>query len=180
MIKLNHKDFLQDRVLKTKGIIAEAGVGWGTSAKWICEVKSDRKLYLFDTFEGLPAEKFIYIDRVTAHANRYVQPKMYANDLNLIKKILADYTNVFYIEGIIPDSFERLPLYKYGLVHLDLDLYRSTLDAIRYFWPLLESGGILLSHNYEDLPSVKLAFNVYFENFMIHETFQTYCEIIKP
>jgi len=36
------------------GSFAELGVSTGGSAKLICEVKKDKTLHLFDTFEGLP------------------------------------------------------------------------------------------------------------------------------
>ena len=39
---------------KVKGDLAEVGVYKGGSAKVICEAKGNRRLYLFDTFEGLP------------------------------------------------------------------------------------------------------------------------------
>lgn len=37
------------------GDYAEVGVFKGTSAKVICEIKGDKKLYLFDTFDGIPS-----------------------------------------------------------------------------------------------------------------------------
>ena len=40
--------------LKLPGAIAEVGVFRGGSAKIFCELKGDRPLHLFDTYEGLP------------------------------------------------------------------------------------------------------------------------------
>ena len=37
-----------------EGEMAEVGVYQGGSAKIICETKGNRKLHLFDTFQGLP------------------------------------------------------------------------------------------------------------------------------
>ena len=39
------------------GDIAEIGVYKGGTAKLICELKGNKNLYLFDTFEGLPDTK---------------------------------------------------------------------------------------------------------------------------
>jgi hypothetical protein len=40
---------------KINGDIAEVGVYRGGSSKLICEAKGNKRLHLFDTFEGLPA-----------------------------------------------------------------------------------------------------------------------------
>jgi hypothetical protein len=41
-------------VAKIQGDIAEVGVFKGGSAKLICEAKGNKRLHLFDTFEGIP------------------------------------------------------------------------------------------------------------------------------
>ena len=49
---------LRNAALATRdlpGALAEVGVFGGGTARVICEVKGDRPLHLFDTFEGLPA-----------------------------------------------------------------------------------------------------------------------------
>jgi hypothetical protein len=40
---------------------------------------------------------------------------------------------------------------------LDRDLYEGTLDALRFFWPRMNSGGIILSHDYPAIEGVRRA-----------------------
>ena len=53
-----YEAFMIYSIVKTQtaleGDLAEVGVYQGGSAKLICEVKKEKKLYLFDTFTGLP------------------------------------------------------------------------------------------------------------------------------
>ena len=49
-------------------------------------------------------------------------------------------------------------------MHLDVDLRRSTLDALAWFYPRLVRGGLLVTHDYGDatVPGVKQAFDEFF------------------
>ena len=53
-------------------------------------------------------------------------------------------------------------------MHLDLDLYECTLDALKFFYPRLVPGGRIVSHNYNEsrvpggaTPGVRAAFMEY-------------------
>jgi len=50
---------------------------------------------------------------------------------------------------------------QFQFVHLDLDLYRSTLAGLEFFYPRLLPGGVIVSHDYGDLtvPGVRQAFD---------------------
>ena len=37
---------------------------------------------------------------------------------------------------------------KFCFVHLDVDLYKSTIESLRFFFPKMVSGGIILIHDY--------------------------------
>ena len=68
-------------------------------------------------------------------------------------------------------------------VHLDLDIYQSTLDALGFFYPRLTKGGILISHDYRRLsaPGVKKAFQEFFANKVepVVLLWDTQCLIVK-
>ncbi len=51
-----------------------------------------------------------------------------------------------------------LPERRFSFVHLDVDLYESTLAGLEYFYPRLIPGGVILSHDYSILAGVKKAF----------------------
>ncbi len=79
-----------------------------------------------------------------------------------VRKYLADFPNVYFYPGLFPDSVPaddvRLGAAKFSFVHLDVDLYESTLACLKYFYPLMNPGGVILSHDYSILAGVERAF----------------------
>ena len=41
-----------------------------------------------------------------------------------------------------------LPEDKWSYVHIDVDLYRPTLDSLEYFFPRLAAGGVIINDDY--------------------------------
>jgi O-methyltransferase len=173
------------------GAIAEAGVYRGGSARIVCEAKrADKKLYLFDTFEGMPFEQ---IDSEKDTWARNYRRTHTGTSIDEVQSYLARFSNVQLVKGVFPDSIVAHPELsleeeKFSFVHLDVDLYRSTLDALVFFYPRLVPGGRLVSHNYNlthgkggDTPGVKLAFLEYFGGSRpIIEIAETQCMVVKP
>jgi hypothetical protein len=91
-----------DATAKIGGDMAEVGTYNGGSAKIICEVKGDRPLHLFDTFEGIPE-----VEEIDTHG--YDVEKFavgqYAASLEAVMSYLKKYPNVFFYKGLFP----RLP-----------------------------------------------------------------------
>jgi O-methyltransferase len=140
------------------GDIAEFGVYRGGTAKLICEVKSNKNLYLFDTFEGLPK---------TSDNDLLVKAGWLDNtSVESVKNYLKDYKNVFYVKGFFPETTESVFDKKFSFIHLDTDLYQSTLDGLKFFWPRMVTGGRIVSHDYNaiSIPGVKKAFFEFFKN----------------
>jgi O-methyltransferase len=132
------------------GHVAEAGVYRGDFARRISQVFNDRKIFLYDTFEGFDASETerevnnLYTNRKTL--NKYnnfkntnidiVLDKMYNKDLCVIRK------------GIFPNSAENDKDNKFAFVSIDLDLSESILAALRFFYPRLTTGGYIFLHDY--------------------------------
>jgi len=137
------------------GAFAELGVYRGGSARILCEVKGDAPLHLFDTFAGMPA-----VNPATDGAFR--AGDFADGTLEHVQAYLRGYSGVHFHPGFFPASAARLgpPSPVFQFVHLDVDLYQSTLDGLRFFYPRLAPGGILLSHDYGDptVPGVRRAF----------------------
>ena len=133
-----------------EGAMAEVGVFQGVSAKLICECKGEKDLHLFDTFEGLPKN--------CAHDRNVHRVGQYASSMELVSAFVDEYENVFFHKGLFPDSAEGLESKPYCFVHLDVDLYESTLAGLEYFYPKMVPGGVILSHDYSILAGVKQAF----------------------
>jgi hypothetical protein len=132
------------------GDIAEVGVFQGASARMICEVKGDKALHLFDTFEGLP--------EAASEDGKVHNPQQFSCSLESVQKYLAAYPNIHFYKGEFPASATGVPEIRFSFVHLDVDLYASTLSCLKYFYPRMTPGGVILSHDYSILAGVKQAF----------------------
>ncbi|HKD69847.1 MAG TPA: TylF/MycF/NovP-related O-methyltransferase [Candidatus Binataceae bacterium] len=132
------------------GAMAEVGVYQGTSAQIICEAKRHCPLYLFDTFSGLP--------QPGGDETRMLKPGQYAAQLSAVRTRLAGYSGVHFCPGIFPQSAVGIDGARFSLVHLDADLYTSTLAGLEYFYPRMIPGGIIIAHDYSTLPGVMRAF----------------------
>lgn len=133
------------------GAFAEVGCYQGATAKLICEMKGDKPLLLFDTFEGLPEDGDN--DPGVHDQGRY------ACSVDQVSNYLRDYEGVTYHKGLFPDSTEGLADQQYAFVHFDVDLYEGTLACLEYFYPRMTPGGVLLSHDYGMLEGVEQAFH---------------------
>jgi O-methyltransferase len=142
---------------KIEGDIAEVGVFRGGSAKVICLGKGDRPLHLFDTFNGSPRPDSSD-NPVSSKEGRYrTEPKN-------VRKYLAEFPNVGFYEGLFPDTSEPVKGSRFSLVHLDTDLHKSTIDCLEFFYPRMNQGGIIISHDYSYMSGVKKAFEEFFQD----------------
>lgn len=132
----------------TPGALAEVGVYRGQTARLLHHYMPERRLYLFDTFEGFAAADLRddpartdglrldghFADTSLARARRMVAPR---ND------------NVIFRPGLFPDSADaETDAETYALVHLDADLKAPIAAGLAYFWPRLAPGGVIVAHDY--------------------------------
>lgn len=117
------------------GNFAEVGVYRGGSA-YILKQLCRHKTYLFDTFAGMPP---VNPDRDLHHTGDF-------NDTSLedVQRFVG-LDEVEYCVGTFPQSLE--PRHKdltFAFVHVDVDIYQSTLDCIDFFEPRLLPGGVMI------------------------------------
>lgn len=155
------------------GHMAEVGTYEGGSTKMICEAKGDRPFHVFDTFEGMPEPKDG--DRIVHHAGAY------ACSLASVSGYLKQYPNVQFYKGKFPDTASPVENLRFSFVHLDVDLYESTLGCLKFFYPRMEPGGIILSHDYSILAGVRQAFAEYLADKpeSLVELPSTQCMVVK-
>ena len=145
---------------KLSGNLAEVGVFQGGSARVICEAKKvDKILYLFDTFEGFPWKKDIAMGDTFSHSIGDLKV-----DLVKVTNLLSGFANIIYCKGIFPDTAIGLKPEQFSFVHLDVDYYKATLEALKFFFPRLVNGGIMLVHDFNKrgFKGVNNALNEYF------------------
>ena len=125
---------------KIPGSVAEVGVYQGDFARLINLFFPDRKLYLFDTFEGFP-EEHAKIDRDKLFSSADQDWKDTSIELVMSKMIFKE--NVIIRKGIFPETAKDIQE-PFCFVSIDADLYQPTKDALEFFYPKLSRGGISL------------------------------------
>lgn len=141
---------------KIKGDIAEVGVYKGGTAKVIARAKGSKKLHLFDTFEGLPKR--------TKHDSEELYTGLFNVEFEEVKNYLQDEKEVYFYKGLFPKTAKPIEKVIFSFVHLDVDLYESTLDCLKFFYVRMSKGGIIISHDYQNLIGVRKAFDEFFKN----------------
>lgn len=143
-----------ERVYKEKkeGAVAEAGVYRGEFSKQINKYFPDRKCYLFDTFEG-------FDQRDTAleqgNLNGYVVNHFTTTNVELVLSKLPHKEMVEVHKGYVPETLAGIEDI-FCFVNLDMDLYQPTLEALKFFYPRMIDGGVILVHDYFSEVFVKI------------------------
>ncbi|MBR5293143.1 MAG: class I SAM-dependent methyltransferase [Oscillospiraceae bacterium] len=148
-VRLSTLELLCRRLEHVPGAAAELGVYRGFFARCINALLPQRKLYLFDSFEGFAEDAHAAEAFQAAHRNTAVEK---------VLSIMPHRENVIVKPGFFPGSLDSLEK-RFCLVSLDVDFYQTTLDGLRYFWPRLEQGGYLMLHDHgsPSLPGVARA-----------------------
>ncbi|GAB4170931.1 MAG: hypothetical protein OHK0024_07020 [Thalassobaculales bacterium] len=136
---VNLKQVLRNQV---PGQVAELGVFKGNTAKVIRRLLPDRKLFLFDTFEGF-AEADTRADPSGANRGHY------ACGLDAVQRYLGVDDKIIYCVGRFPETTHHVGEdERFAVVHLDCDLYTPTRAALEYFYPRMSPGGLIIIHDY--------------------------------
>jgi O-methyltransferase len=123
---------------RIEGAFAELGVFQGTTSNFIHRQAPDRRLYLFDTFSGFPAEALDGIQDSRFRETSRAQ----------VARLLGDVNNVSFREGYFPETAAGLEQERFALVMLDFDLYKSAADAFKFFYPRMVRGGYFFMHDF--------------------------------
>lgn len=137
-VRLATLELLCRRLAGVPGAAAELGVYRGFFARCINQLLPDRKLYLFDSFEGFAEEANAAVSFQAAHRN---------TTIDKVLAIMPHPQSVTVKPGFFPESLEGLEE-RFCLASLDVDFYDTTLEGLRYFWPRLERGGYLMLHDW--------------------------------
>src|SRR3990167_5297058 len=103
------------KIKEVEGDIAEVGVYEGATAQIIRE-ESDKTLYLFDTFCGLP-------DQLHESDSFRYEVGHCAASKDHVENIMKNERNVYITEGVFPETSGIIKDKKFAFVHLDVDIY---------------------------------------------------------
>jgi hypothetical protein len=65
-------------------------------------------------------------------------------------------------KGLFPVTTEPVKDKAFSFVHLDADLYESTMAGLNFFYPRMSPGAILICHDYLTSNGVNAAFRTFF------------------
>jgi O-methyltransferase len=161
MLVLLLRDLL---VRKVPGDIIELGVYRGQTARLIHNYMPDRRLYLFDTFEG-----FSGIDLAGERRETGLDeiPGHYADTSidDVLKRIGGDPDRIIVHKGIFPHSFpSELDGERFSFIHVDMDLYEPTLAALEILYDRMSPGGYMVIHDYNSWPGPRRAVDEFFQD----------------
>jgi O-methyltransferase len=166
---------------KIPGSFVECGVWRGGSSMLIAKMLSnrkiaDRKIYLFDTFEGMSKPTGDDTDFTGKSAATLLKKSEHNKEKSVW--CLADLSDVqnnmrltnfpdeklVYIVGKVEATIPTTLLTeKISLLRLDTDWYTSTKHELIYLFPRLENNGVLIIDDYGHWEGCKKAVDEYFK-----------------
>ena len=159
------------------GDFVEAGVWRGGSSIVAKRILSDRKFFLFDTYQGMTepskfdfrvgnsdaeSTKSKWIQSQKEDHNAWVFAPIHEVKDNFARFGLLDDLIVF-VQGDVAITLhkEEVPS-EISLLRLDTDFYESTLVELEVLWPRLVVGGILILDDYGHWDGARRAVDEYF------------------
>jgi hypothetical protein len=137
-------------VAPLEGAAAEIGSFKGGSAYFIAAAFAaalghEVPVEVIDTFEGHPQDKLSGTDAEPHHSGTIFTNTSYED----VRKYLSTFERVAVHQGEFSTVAPTLPDQRYSLVHVDVDIYESALDCLRYFGPRLVPGGVIVLDDWQ-------------------------------
>jgi cephalosporin hydroxylase len=144
-----------ERAISIAGDFIEFGTNRGFLASAIMEYlnwnKTGRRFLLLDTFAGLderfvsPIEKQIgVLDR----NQRDIASGFYALSVDSVRANFDEWSGVEIIVGSVPLTLDRVTGETFAFVHIDMNCAPPEIAALRFIWPKLSPGAVVLLDDY--------------------------------
>ncbi|MES2025542.1 MAG: TylF/MycF/NovP-related O-methyltransferase [Pseudomonadota bacterium] len=170
--------YIQDKNID--GDVVECGVWKGGSMMAVADTllrmgDTNRDLYLFDTFEGMPPPTDSDVDIAGTSAENLLNSSNKDADesvwcratLDVVKNALGSIgypgEKIHYIKGLVEDTIPQFVPSKIALLRLDTDWYESTKHEMEHLFPLLSKGGVLIIDDYGHWQGARKAVDEYLE-----------------
>ncbi len=164
---------LYKSIVSLPGHILECGVFKGASFIRFCTYREilespfSRKIIGFDTFDEFPRQKDIqdqnFIDSFQASSGTAIS-------LSELEKVLLykKFQNYELIEGdlsaTLPHYIENHPELRLALLHIDVDIYQPTKDALELLYERIVPGGLLVLDDYGAVAGETIAVDEFFRD----------------
>lgn len=162
------------------GDFVECGVYLGGSMMTVAhtlqmENVTNRDLYLFDTFEGMPKPQERDIDfkgesalsnfeekKITDKSSKWVNAS-----LDKVKEAMSTtgypMERVHFVKGMVEDTVPAHSPESIAMLRLDTDWYSSTKHEMTHLYPLVNPRGIVVIDDYGHFKGAREAVDEYFE-----------------
>ena len=137
---------------------------------------TDRRIFLYDTFEGMPEpgdKDIIAWNGKSVHekwdsdreglTNNFTS---WAVGLKTVQETIGSTgypeENIIFVPGMVEESLKTRKPERISLLRLDTDWYESTRAELEYLYPLLSRGGALIIDDYGHFTGARLAVDEYF------------------
>ena len=139
--------FQAERIRKEKipGDFAELGVYKGESAAILHLMAPERKLHLFDTFDGFSSRD---LELEMGEAAKYTTSNFADTNMEKVRNTIDGNENIIFHPGYFPDTAIGLGEELFAFVNMDADLYNPTAAGLEYFYGRLSPGGVIIIHDY--------------------------------
>lgn len=134
----------------------------------------DRKVYVADSFEGLPPPKPDHFPQDagdTLHTIRDLAVSVAEVKANFDRYGLLD-DQVVFVKGFFSDTLPKLEAGPFALIRLDGDMYESTYVALEALYPKLSPGGFIIIDDYGAIQQCSKAVTDYRSKFNIDAPLQ--------
>ena len=158
------------------GAIVECGVWRGGSmmAAALTLLRlgvSDRELYLYDTFAGMPPPTEVDTTRSGERAadllaqgdeSSHIWAIASLEDVRAaVLSVGYSEARVHFVEGLVEETLPEAAPQEIALLRLDTDWYRSTKHELEHLYPRLASGGVLILDDYGHWQGARRAVDEY-------------------
>jgi O-methyltransferase len=140
-----------------KGDFIETGVWRGGGCIFMNALnkkyKLNRKIYVADSFEGLPkaTHENDCKDSWSVNAHNIIELKI---SKDIVEQNFKDFNllddNVVFVEGFFNESLKNAPIESLSLLRLDGDMYSSTMDALIALYDKVVPNGFIIVDDYHD------------------------------
>lgn len=182
------------------GDFVECGVWKGGSAMVVaCTLlklnAANRKIYLYDTFEGMSEPEDIDVDIANRSAGRLMdedkEKLTHAWALAPEKEVRENIfstgyskENLLFVRGRVEDTIPATVPDRIALLRLDTDWYASTLHELVHLYPRLSQHGVLIIDDYGHWAGARKAVDEYFSEhnkyIFLHRIDYTGRILLKP
>lgn len=150
-VRVKNFELIANEIIKNQieGNIAELGVFRGEFAQFLNIAFADRKLYLFDTFEGFNEYELNRDVEDGVIRSSFSDTFLDSTSIDMVLDKMRYPDNVSMVKGYFPESLRGLEDV-FAFVSIDCDWEESIYQGLAYFYPRLTNGGYIMVHDYNN------------------------------